>query len=127
MSASGGLHEFADSQFGHCFSWGEDRESAREYASAFSNTCTYIPFLVAVFKVNLNLGCLIVLVHLFQTCCIIQNLSYPIFGSFVATDIVFEKSIGQLWCWRPVVALARTVSQVTGYICQVKKFIEILK
>ncbi|CAC5416435.1 ACACA [Mytilus coruscus] len=28
--ASGGLHEFADSQFGHCFSWGEDREDARE-------------------------------------------------------------------------------------------------
>ncbi|ESN91710.1 hypothetical protein HELRODRAFT_70230, partial [Helobdella robusta] len=28
--ASGGLHEFADSQFGHCFSWGKDRESARE-------------------------------------------------------------------------------------------------
>ena len=30
VAASGGLHEFADSQFGHCFSWGEDRESARE-------------------------------------------------------------------------------------------------
>lgn len=30
MGASGGLHEFADSQFGHCFSWGEDREDARE-------------------------------------------------------------------------------------------------
>lgn len=30
VTASGGLHEFADSQFGHCFSWGEDRESARE-------------------------------------------------------------------------------------------------
>ena len=30
VSASGGLHEFADSQFGHCFSWGEDRESGRE-------------------------------------------------------------------------------------------------
>ncbi|ELU03368.1 hypothetical protein CAPTEDRAFT_150877 [Capitella teleta] len=29
VSASGGLHEYADSQFGHCFSWGEDRESAR--------------------------------------------------------------------------------------------------
>ncbi|XP_071137494.1 acetyl-CoA carboxylase-like isoform X4 [Mytilus edulis] len=28
--ASGGLHEFADSQFGHCFSWGEDRDDARE-------------------------------------------------------------------------------------------------
>lgn len=30
VTASGGLHEFADSQFGHCFSWGEDREQARE-------------------------------------------------------------------------------------------------
>ena len=26
----GGLNEFADSQFGHCFSFGEDRECARE-------------------------------------------------------------------------------------------------
>ena len=30
VSASGGLHEYADSQFGHCFSWGEDRRAARE-------------------------------------------------------------------------------------------------
>ncbi|XP_077869541.1 acetyl-CoA carboxylase-like, partial [Saccoglossus kowalevskii] len=30
VAASGGLHEYADSQFGHCFSWGEDREDARE-------------------------------------------------------------------------------------------------
>ncbi|CAK9831548.1 Acetyl-CoA carboxylase [Anthophora retusa] len=30
VGASGGLHEFADSQFGHCFSWGEDRYQARE-------------------------------------------------------------------------------------------------
>ena len=30
VGASGGLHEFADSQFGHCFSWGENREEARE-------------------------------------------------------------------------------------------------
>lgn len=30
VGASGGLHEFADSQFGHCFSWGEDRQQARE-------------------------------------------------------------------------------------------------
>ncbi|XP_033643702.1 acetyl-CoA carboxylase-like isoform X2 [Asterias rubens] len=30
VAASGGLHEFADSQFGHCFSWGEEREDARE-------------------------------------------------------------------------------------------------
>ncbi|KAM3955585.1 LOW QUALITY PROTEIN: acetyl-CoA carboxylase-like [Aphomia sociella] len=28
--AAWGLHEFADSQFGHCFSWGETREQARE-------------------------------------------------------------------------------------------------
>ena len=28
--ATGGLNEFADSQFGHCFSFGEDRECARE-------------------------------------------------------------------------------------------------
>lgn len=30
VGASGGVHEFADSQFGHCFSKGEDREEARE-------------------------------------------------------------------------------------------------
>ena len=30
MASSGGLHEYADSQFGHCFSWGETREQARE-------------------------------------------------------------------------------------------------
>lgn len=30
LSAVGGLHEYADSQFGHCFSWGDTRESARE-------------------------------------------------------------------------------------------------
>ncbi|XP_063237346.1 acetyl-CoA carboxylase isoform X2 [Bacillus rossius redtenbacheri] len=30
VASSGGLHEFADSQFGHCFSWGENREQARE-------------------------------------------------------------------------------------------------
>ncbi|XP_065178755.1 acetyl-CoA carboxylase-like [Sycon ciliatum] len=30
VAASGGLHEFADSQFGHIFAWGEDREEARE-------------------------------------------------------------------------------------------------
>ncbi|XP_031574256.1 acetyl-CoA carboxylase-like [Actinia tenebrosa] len=29
VAAAGGLHEFADSQFGHCFAWGEDREDAR--------------------------------------------------------------------------------------------------
>ncbi|EDV27057.1 uncharacterized protein TRIADDRAFT_22916, partial [Trichoplax adhaerens] len=27
--ASGSIHEFADSQFGHCFAWGENREDAR--------------------------------------------------------------------------------------------------
>ena len=29
VAATGGLHEFADSQFGHCFGWGEDRDIAR--------------------------------------------------------------------------------------------------
>eukprot|EP00043_Microstomoeca_roanoka_P013840 m.136036 g.136036 ORF g.136036 m.136036 type:complete len:2298 (+) comp15862_c0_seq1:167-7060(+) len=29
VSASGGLHEFADSQFGHCFAWGRTRDDAR--------------------------------------------------------------------------------------------------
>ncbi|KAM4746168.1 acetyl-CoA carboxylase 2 isoform 5-T5 [Anableps anableps] len=28
VGPAGGLHEFADSQFGHCFSWGENREEA---------------------------------------------------------------------------------------------------
>ncbi|XP_061585098.1 acetyl-CoA carboxylase [Cololabis saira] len=28
VGATGGLHEFADSQFGHCFSWGENRGEA---------------------------------------------------------------------------------------------------
>lgn len=31
VAAAGGLHEFADSQFGHCFSWGENREEAISY------------------------------------------------------------------------------------------------
>lgn len=31
VGAEGGLHEFADSQFGHCFAWGEDREAARRW------------------------------------------------------------------------------------------------
>lgn len=30
VSASGSLHEFADSQFGHCFSSGDSREEARQ-------------------------------------------------------------------------------------------------
>ena len=29
VAATGGLHEFADSQFGHIFGWGETREIAR--------------------------------------------------------------------------------------------------
>lgn len=29
VSASGSLHEFADSQFGHCFSSGDSRQEAR--------------------------------------------------------------------------------------------------
>lgn len=30
VTASGGLHEFADSQFGHCFSMGDNRQEARQ-------------------------------------------------------------------------------------------------
>ena len=30
MGANGGVHEFADSQFGHLFATGEDREAARK-------------------------------------------------------------------------------------------------
>ncbi|KAJ8902947.1 hypothetical protein NDN08_006265 [Rhodosorus marinus] len=29
VGASGGVHEFSDSQFGHLFAWGEDREASR--------------------------------------------------------------------------------------------------
>lgn len=35
VGATGGLHEFADSQFGHCFSWGENREEAISLVSLF--------------------------------------------------------------------------------------------
>ena len=31
VAATGGLHEFADSQFGHCFGWGETRDIARRW------------------------------------------------------------------------------------------------
>ncbi len=31
VAASGGLHEYADSQFGQLCSWGEDREEARQH------------------------------------------------------------------------------------------------
>ena len=34
ISASGGLHEFADSQFGHIFSHGDTREDAREFVQS---------------------------------------------------------------------------------------------
>ena len=30
VTVYGALHEFADSQFGHCFAWGEDRDHARQ-------------------------------------------------------------------------------------------------
>ena len=30
VSAAGGLHEFADSQFGHIFAWGETRKQSRK-------------------------------------------------------------------------------------------------
>lgn len=36
VAAAGGLHEFADSQFGHCFSWGENREEAISLVSPSS-------------------------------------------------------------------------------------------
>lgn len=29
VGADASIHEFADSQFGHCFAWGEDRDAAR--------------------------------------------------------------------------------------------------
>ena len=40
VAATGGLHEFADSQFGHCFSWGENREEAISLVSP-----SLLPFL----------------------------------------------------------------------------------
>jgi len=39
VSAEGSLHEFADSQFGHVFSWGEDREHARKLVLGRVNNC----------------------------------------------------------------------------------------
>ena len=36
VTATGGLHEFADSQFGHCFGWGETRDIARRYAAGLT-------------------------------------------------------------------------------------------
>ena len=47
VAASGGLHEFADSQFGHCFAWGESREQARTsvtfdiHPPSFLYVCVY--------------------------------------------------------------------------------------
>jgi acetyl-CoA carboxylase/biotin carboxylase 1 len=35
ISSSGGLHEFADSQFGHIFSHGDTRQAAREFVEPF--------------------------------------------------------------------------------------------
>jgi len=35
VAAEGGLHEYADSQFGHCFAWGEDREDARRWKISY--------------------------------------------------------------------------------------------
>lgn len=44
VAAAGGLHEFADSQFGHCFSWGENREEAISSVSfSFPLTCPPSP------------------------------------------------------------------------------------
>ncbi|KAL4698557.1 hypothetical protein H8959_011214 [Pygathrix nigripes] len=44
VAATGGLHEFADSQFGHCFSWGENREEALELSirGDFRTTVEYL-------------------------------------------------------------------------------------
>ncbi len=42
ISSSGGLHEFADSQFGHIFSHGDTREDAREFVDLFIYIYIYI-------------------------------------------------------------------------------------
>ena len=48
VAASGGLHEFADSQFGHCFSWGEDREEARENMVIALKGNFYLKFVISI-------------------------------------------------------------------------------
>lgn len=57
VQASGGLHEFADSQFGHCFAWGEDREEARtnmvmalKELSIKSDFRTTVEFLITILE-----------------------------------------------------------------------------
>ena len=40
VGAEGGLHEYADSQFGHCFAWGEDRDAARRWVHLQKCSCT---------------------------------------------------------------------------------------
>ncbi len=44
VGSVGGIHEFADSQFGHCFSAEDTREEAREYVSLsfYFDLCTTI-------------------------------------------------------------------------------------
>ncbi|KAJ3603855.1 hypothetical protein NHX12_028596 [Muraenolepis orangiensis] len=43
VGATGGLHQFADSQFGHCFSWGENREEAiSNMVGDFRTTVEYL-------------------------------------------------------------------------------------
>lgn len=55
VSASGGLHEFADSQFGHCFSSGDNRQEARQYVLQVQciNDCNVKIFLFSVIYRNL--------------------------------------------------------------------------
>lgn len=68
VAASGGLHEFADSQFGHCFSWGENREQAREnlvialkelsIRGDFRTTVEYLITLLETKSFQVSLACL---------------------------------------------------------------------
>lgn len=43
--ASGSIHEFADSQFGHCFAWGENREDARRYSFAMQKCLVHASYI----------------------------------------------------------------------------------
>lgn len=59
VSASGALHEFADSQFGHVFSFGTDRDDARKHMvfslkelSIRSDFCTTVEYLVQLLEME---------------------------------------------------------------------------
>ena len=43
VAATGGLHEFADSQFGHIFGWGESREIARRCVRVLTTSNSLSP------------------------------------------------------------------------------------